>query len=392
MSNTIPCDLAIVGGGLAGGLIALAFAARRPEAHVLLIEAGQTVGGNHVWSFFDGDVAAADRWLIAPLVAHRWNAGHDVRFPGMARTLTAPYNSITSERFDAELTAALGERIMRDMTVTDIGPGNALLSDGRMVVAKAVIDARGGGDLSALSCGWQKFVGQELRLAIPHGLIRPIIMDATVEQIDGYRFVYALPTGKDTVFVEDTYYSDGPELDADAIRGRIANYARAQGWRAEAVEREETGVLPVVMGGDFNRFWPGDAIAARAGVRAGLFHPTTGYSLPDAVAFAAWLTKAWPMDGVALAKASRARAKAHWARGGYYRLLDRMLFRAAAPRERWRIFARFYGLSEPLIGRFYAGRSTVYDRLRILCGRPPVPIRSAMRALIDKSITGRTSP
>ena len=57
--------------------------------------------------------------------------------------------------------------------------------------------------------------------------------------------------------------------------------------------------------------------------------------------------------------------------------------RAAAPAERHRVFARFYRLSPGLIGRFYAGRSTAYDKLRILCGRPPAPIRSAMRAMSD---------
>src|SRR3546814_8812653 len=34
------CDIAIVGGGLAGGLAALAFAAKRPDLDVRLIEAG----------------------------------------------------------------------------------------------------------------------------------------------------------------------------------------------------------------------------------------------------------------------------------------------------------------------------------------------------------------
>ena len=46
----------------------------------------------------------------------------------------------------------------------------------------------------------------------------------------------------------------------------------------------------------------------------------------------------------------------HWRRTGYYRLLNRMLFCAAEPDQRYRIFERFYGLSDPLIRRFYAGR------------------------------------
>jgi lycopene beta-cyclase len=38
MAETLNCDVAILGGGLAGGLIALALAARRPNIKVLLIE------------------------------------------------------------------------------------------------------------------------------------------------------------------------------------------------------------------------------------------------------------------------------------------------------------------------------------------------------------------
>lgn len=114
-----------------------------------------------------------------------------------------------------------------------------------------------------------------------------------------------------------------------------------------------------------------------------MFQPMTGYSLPDAVRFAQWLADEWPMEGRLLAHATREWAALHWRQGRYYRLLGRMLFGAARPAQRWRIFERFYRLSPALIGRFYAGRSTLRDRIRILCGRPPVPIRDAMRALMS---------
>ena len=58
-----------------------------------------------------------------------------------------------------------------------------------------------------------------------------------------------------------------------------------------------------------------------------------------------------------------------------------MLFRAAEPAERYRIFQRFYRLSPALIARFYAGASSGADRLRLLSGRPPVPIGRAIRAI-----------
>ncbi|WP_336968027.1 lycopene beta-cyclase CrtY [Sphingobium aromaticiconvertens] len=382
MNKPLSCDLAIIGGGLAGGLIALAFAERCPDVSLLLVERDAVFGGNHLWSFFDGDVPDADRWLVDPLVGHRWAEGHDVRFPTHRRTLVTPYNSVPSARLDARLRAVLGDRAITGAEAAAISPTHVQLADGRAINARAVIDARGGGDLSALRCGWQKFVGSALRLEHPHGLTRPVIMDATVDQIDGYRFVYLLPFDERTVFIEDTYYSDSPALDEAAIDARIAGYAAAQDWRIEAHVHRETGVLPVVYGGDFDRFWPKDDPVARAGVRGGLFHPMTGYSLPDAVAFALWMTQQ-PLDN--LPAATRGRAAVHWRKGRYYRLLGKMLFGAAEPDQRYRIFQRFYRLHAPLIDRFYGGQSTAIDRLSILCGRPPVPIRGAMRAIMNHS-------
>ncbi|WP_087574689.1 lycopene beta-cyclase CrtY [Sphingobium sp. SJ10-10] len=383
MATMTDCDLAIVGGGLAGSLTALAFAARHPDVSLLLLESGDTLGGNHIWSFFDSDVDAGDRWLVEPLIARRWPEGYEVRFPGHSRQLAMPYNSIISARLDAHVREVLGDAVLTGAQAAELTPTTVALSDGRIIRAKAVLDARGGGDLSVLRCGWQKFVGQTLRLHAPHGLARPVIMDATVEQLDGYRFVYLLPRDERTLFVEDTYYSDTPDLDGPTLDARIAAYAQAQGWQVEAVVHSENGVLPVVHGGDFDRFWPEADPVARAGVRAAMFQPMTGYSLPDAVRFALRLADEWPMEGRLLAHVTREWAAIHWRQGRYCRLLGRMLFGAARPEQRWRIFERFYRLSPSLIGRFYAGRSTLGDRIRILCGRPPVPIRDAMRALLN---------
>lgn len=382
MAKSFDCDLAILGGGLSGTLTALAFTRLRPDVNVLLIERGQTLGGNHLWSFFDSDVRPADRWLIDPFVTHRWPQGHQVRFPAYQRHLDTAYNSISSTQLHAHARPLLGERVLLNADAVSITSTCVTLSDGSQIKARAVLDTRGGGDLSALDCGWQKFVGQVLRLAQPHGLERPVIMDATVPQIDGYRFVYLLPFDQQTIFVEDTYYSNDASLDVPALASRIASYAQDQGWQVEDIVHQESGILPVVHGGDFDRFWPAEDDIARAGVRAAMFHPMTGYSLPDAISTALWLS-GQPLE--TLAVATRKRAKAHWQAGGYYRLLGKMLFRAAQPHQRWRIFERFYRLNPHLIGRFYAGQSSWADRIRILCGRPPVPIRSAMRALLTPS-------
>ena len=43
-------------------------------------------------------------------------------------------------------------------------------------------------------------------------------MDATVPQVDGYRFFYVLPLAPDRLLVEDTYFSDSTHLDVAQLR------------------------------------------------------------------------------------------------------------------------------------------------------------------------------
>ena len=376
-------DALIVGGGLASSLIALRLKRARPSLKIIVLEREHKIGGEHTWSHFATDVSPAISEWMGPLIVHDW-PGYDVRFPTHRRTLPTHYRAITSARLHAVMSELLGEDAWLGVEASEVKAESVRLVDGRRLAAPLVIDARGPRRSSHLALGWQKFLGQEVRLAAPHGLVRPIVMDATVAQLDGYRYLYVLPTGPDRMLIEDTRYSDGPALDRGQLAVDIAAYVAAQGWSIAAREREEAGVLPIALAGDIDAYWDDpDAHAADAGMRAALFHPTTGYSLPDAARQAEAIAALPRLTTAAVRAAIIEMSKTAWKDRAFYRLLNRMLFRAAEPTLRYKVLERFYRLPVPLIERFYAAEATLGDKLRILSGKPPVPIGRALACLSE---------
>ncbi len=383
--------LVLVGGGLANSLIAWRILRMDPDASISVIERQDSLGADHTWSFHDSDLTAAQRRWIDPLVVHAWPR-HELRFPRRHRVMDGGYNSVTSTRLHRVVAEALGDRLILGAEVSHIASDGVRLADGRSISARAVIDGRGDPGGRFFDIGFQKFIGLFITLEAPHGLEGPILMDATVEQNDGYRFFYTLPFSETDLLVEDTYYADDPALDHDALHDEIHRYATHQGWKIAGVTGKESGVLPIVLGGDLDAAWAdGPSGVARSGMRGAFFQPTTGYSLPDAVALADVIAANRELDGPSLFRLTRERSMDHWRRTGYYRLLNRMLFCAAEPDQRYRIFERFYGLSDGLIRRFYAGRLKWSDKLRVLTGKPPVPVMRAMRCVREPRMRAGTT-
>ena len=383
--STHPIDIAIVGGGLAGGLTALAIRRTHPSLSLALIEAADRLGGNHRWSWFENDLSPEGTSLLSDFVKMSWS-DNEVRFPDHKRRLAAGYRSLDSREFDAVLRRSLpGDAIRTGCRAFSLDKGGVVLESGERLSAQSVIDCRAAGPSEHLTGGWQVFLGQHLKTSSAHGVERPVIMDATVTQHGAYRFVYLLPLSRTDIFVEDTYYADGANLDEPALARRIADYASQRGWEANCLH-EETGVLPVITGGDFDAYRASlstDGVAL-AGARGGFVHPLTSYTMPIAVENALEIARMATLPGPQLASLLDQRARNHWRQTGFYRMLGKMLFAAAEPEERYRIFQRFYRLNEPLIERFYAARSTPADKIRILSGKPPVPIASAIGALLGK--------
>jgi len=351
-------DVVVVGGGLAGSLAAWRLATAHPTLSLCLIESGSRLGGNHTWSFHDTDLPPAAHEWIAPLVAARWPR-HEVRFPRGPRVLSGAYLAITSARLHEVIAPALGHRLKLEAAVTHLGTDRVTLKSGEEVHARVVIDARGAFE-PPVPVGWQTFVGQEFELEDDHGMEHPILMDATVPQVGGFRFIYVLPWTARRVLVEDTLYADTPTVDYPACRRAIAEYVTRRGWAVKTMIREEAGALPIPLEGSGESFWP------------------------DAVATADLLAGMDLGDRNRVYQSVKQVALGQWRQRAFFRLLNRLLFRAARPAERFRVLEQFYRRPEPLIARFYAGRVTWPDRVRVLAGRPPVPITRALAHLLGK--------
>ncbi|MFP5454811.1 MAG: lycopene cyclase family protein, partial [Alphaproteobacteria bacterium] len=133
------CDLAIIGGGLSGGLLALAARRERPDRRVILIEAAPALGGAHLWSFIDSDIEPEDKPLLEPLINYGWRA-FSVVFPLYKRALPFPLYSIRSDRFDAALREVMpAESILTGRRAVAVSPTEVRLEDGTLISARGVV-------------------------------------------------------------------------------------------------------------------------------------------------------------------------------------------------------------------------------------------------------------
>lgn len=366
--STEHADYVMVGGGLQGGLLVLSILESQPDARLVLVEREPYLGGNHTWCFHHDDVPGPAWAWLDPLVVKTWSA-HDVLFPRHQRRMNTPYSAITSKRLHAvvqrRIDAAPNARV-EFQAALHVEAHGVVLANGTELRGKLVVDARGPEQHRAQARHFQKFVGLELLVEPSTAPDVPVLMDATVQQTDGFRFIYVLPFSGDRVLVEDTYYSDSPTLDVERLSQGVLDHARSRGMKVLGVIRKERGVLPLPLSPAAEQR---HGSPMRAGYAGGFFHPTTGYSFPVALRLARHIASR-PADAV-FDQAYEQLLSEHQRQFRYCCWLNRLLFGAFAEDQRYNVLERFYRLPASTIGRFYSLQLNNLDRLRIVCGRPP---------------------
>jgi lycopene beta-cyclase len=354
--------LLIAGGGVSGSLAAIAMARLRPEVPLLLVAEESSFGGSRTLLLFDDDLDEAGRELVAPLIAESWD-GCYVAFPGASRKIRLRCHLILPERIDAAIRESLRpEQIRSGTRISAVRDQNLLLNGSETVSGHGVLDARAWAHQTTLELGWRKTVARLFAFEAPHRVDRPVLVDATFAGTGANAFFACTPFDAERLLVEHVDYSASAELDIEAADARILAYLDARGWKGRDCEREESGVLPVALGGDFGAYWRiGGARVAKLGARGGFFHPASGSPLPDAIATALLLTRQRDFGGAALHDCFEAQAASLWKKREYLRSFSHALVGARAHAA----LHGLYSLDSGVIARFHAGEVGLFDRGRI---------------------------
>lgn len=358
-------DLILVGGGLANSLVAL-LALNNPERKIALIERSDRICGNHTWCFHESPLVRKNWNLLRDVISVAWPS-QTVKFHSYSREIRSPYYCILGKSLEKALLAKQGSHfdIFTDVSVEGMTETQVRLSNATILEGNHVVDGRGvGQNFESAYPGFQNFFGLKLKLKRPSGLKSPIIMDATVPQTkDGFHFMYVLPFESDEILVEDTFFSNHPNFDSEELEKTILNYCAGRGWEIQSILETEVGCLPMPV-----RPWSPPTHLLTTGLRGGFFHPTTGYSFGQALEVATLIAET--SSGQLVPKFAQFREEFIKSQDYYY-LLNKMMFLCAAPESRFKIFERFYKMSEDFIQRFYNRAFTPWDNIRMLSGKPP---------------------
>ncbi|MDG1142589.1 MAG: lycopene beta-cyclase CrtY [Hellea sp.] len=396
--NTQSIKFVVVGAGLSGLILAWRCLSSNPNVSVIIIDSNHIIGGDHTWSFNINDIESSLHEWIEPFIAHSWKK-YDVKFKGYSRRLNIPYCTGNSNSLRACVDPFIKSgrlKLILDTEVVKLTSFDVTILNGEKFTGDYIFDARGFTFDDNIKLGIQKFYGKTIETAKPHNLKYPIIMDATVSQHDGYRFIYCLPFGKNQILIEDTYYSDGLNFDQDKYNKRIDQYIEGNNWTEHKVIRVEKGILPITLAIDsklIEKRGLKNKEPIKIGMRGNFYHPVTGYSFPDSVRLASKISRTINSCDknklVNLDLEIRKYKLLLYRRDRYFRLLNRLLFKASSPSKRHLVLQRFYTLSESLIKRFYEGNLHKKDMLRILIGKPPVPVLRALYFFSERAFVAR---
>ena len=318
------------------------------------------------------DLSPLTRELLTGFWRQEWPC-YMVHFPDHSKVIPLSYLTLDEKKLaESLLKGGENQEFLAASEVVSLEGSVVSLKSGRQLRGAQIIDTTAQ-EMVYSHMGFQKFFGLELVFEEPHGLKFPIVMDARVEQTDGFRFFYALPYSERRLLLEDTYLSASPHLNQKIAQQAIEAYAESFDIPYKVVDHEQ-GVLPVPYR---RRKRSSNTSALCLGAQAGLFNPATGYSF----AAASQILDAINADfakrresGVFFVETLNVKKSLEHRTLLYY-IYNFFLFECFRPRDAFHCFDYFYNHSLGYVRRFYGLRFRVLDLCKLFVQPPPKRIR-----------------
>ncbi len=387
-------EYVILGAGCAGLSFCYYLLEQGAETPILILDRKSSFEDDRTWCFWD-----AEDTPFSHLAARRWNSwGLRAGDESVVQTFDeSPYLCLTGAAFYRyaleEISAYPNVTLRLDEDVEDYKEYAGITyvkTPGKTYTAKYVLDGRGLPSGSPVfeeareKARWvpQRFLGLRLRTERP--VFDPevcTLMDFSVSQDLGPRFMYVLPFGEREALVENVYLSEG-KTSREEHHAEISGYLDDRYGLAPGdyvVDGEEQGYIPMT---DYRFPRRLGERAFSMGMLGGETRPSTGYTFLRIQRYCRSLAESLERDGSVPGSIHPQRLN----------LLDGIFLRYMLehPEKLPEIYGRmFAGLQpEPLI-RFLTERSSPVDELRLVMALPKMPfIKIAGRMLLGSRTGG----
>lgn len=340
----------ILGGGLWGSLLAYRLKTALPHISFKLYESSSSLGGNESYTFHGTDIELSAQIWLRPLVTHSWNT-HKVRFPKYEKLLENSYHLISSDR--------IHEVVSKTLTSESLCLNNEISARLALDEGSFVIDTRN--ICGYKKCGYQKFLALELELEEPHQIKEPVLLDSTISQRDKLRCIHYLPLSETRIMIKDQRYSSNKELNLHEMKNDLMKIIDFYDWKVKKVVKEESQCRAMPISS------PKFRQEGRVINLAGIFHETTGCSIPAATRLIDQMVATSFRLGELKEVVSNFRKETESDRR-FLRFLNRYLVESE-PEKQHCFFQDIYQLPKPSLERFLRGSPSFLDRSRIMLGK-----------------------
>ena len=383
-------EFVILGAGCSGLSLCYYLLERGVDAPILILDRKRTFEDDRTWCFWD-----VESTPFSQLASKEWRSWEFIS-PGRSVvqiTNRYPYKCVTGRDFYKHVLTRLAEsqnvtlRLGEEVNCCTEENGQVRVETPSGILrARQVFDGRGlsPGSLTFQEARrratWvpQKFVGLRVRANRPvFDPERCTLMDFSVDQSRGLRFVYVLPMGEREALVENVYLSEAPISQAEhrAEIGAYLDSLHGLSRNKYEVFGEERGYIPMTDYAFPRRL--GERIH-NIGMLGGETRPSTGYTFVR-------IQRHCRALAAAIVSGGEPPERIHLRR---LDLLDSLFLRflRERPGECPEVYRRmFAGVPPDALVRFLTERSTPLDEARIIRALPKSPfLKLAARTLLEK--------